>query len=355
MATYKVLQDIEAEDKFLGPLTLKQFIFAMIAAGCAWLSFFFLTKGVWVVLFMLVPIIIFTGFLAFPWNRDQPTEVWLLAKIRFAFKPRRRIWDQSGLQELVKITAPKAVEESFNDGLSQTEVKSRLRALADTIDSRGWAVKGVDRNTAAQLVAQSSDRLVASSSLPATSAFLPSTDSNPVIDIFESAEAQRLTTQIAASSQSHKDDAVSQMQSVASSNDDSPQTDNFWFMNEASTTAQPGMATFGATQTAPPPAQPSLPVSMRKPAPPEPDEAQILNTLHANKNRSHDSFHNHKSVVPGGAQHRPQNPASSVTAPLDPATIELARNNDRSVESLARETNRIHQTPDDDEVVISLH
>lgn len=25
MATYKVLQDIEAEDKLLGPLTLKQF------------------------------------------------------------------------------------------------------------------------------------------------------------------------------------------------------------------------------------------------------------------------------------------------------------------------------------------
>jgi hypothetical protein len=31
MATYKVIQDIEAEDKLVGPLSLKQFIFALIA------------------------------------------------------------------------------------------------------------------------------------------------------------------------------------------------------------------------------------------------------------------------------------------------------------------------------------
>ena len=28
MATYKVIQDIEAEDKLIGPLTLRQFIYA---------------------------------------------------------------------------------------------------------------------------------------------------------------------------------------------------------------------------------------------------------------------------------------------------------------------------------------
>ncbi len=30
MATYKVIQDIEAEDKLLGPLSLRQFIYAVI-------------------------------------------------------------------------------------------------------------------------------------------------------------------------------------------------------------------------------------------------------------------------------------------------------------------------------------
>ncbi len=40
MATYKVIQDIEAEDKFLGPLTLKQFIFGAAAVFFGYLSLF---------------------------------------------------------------------------------------------------------------------------------------------------------------------------------------------------------------------------------------------------------------------------------------------------------------------------
>ncbi len=45
MATYKVIQDIEAEDKFVGPLTLKQFIFACITVVLGYLSFLLLTKN----------------------------------------------------------------------------------------------------------------------------------------------------------------------------------------------------------------------------------------------------------------------------------------------------------------------
>jgi hypothetical protein len=44
-----------------------------------------------------------------------------------------------------------------------------------------------------------------------------------------------------------------------------------------------------------------------------------------------------------------------VTGALDPVTIELARNNDRTVESLARETNEVHKQQLDDEVTVSLH
>lgn len=51
MAVYKVLQDIEAEDKLIGPLTLRQFIYAAIGAIFLWLSYVSLTKGA---AFMLV-------------------------------------------------------------------------------------------------------------------------------------------------------------------------------------------------------------------------------------------------------------------------------------------------------------
>lgn len=164
MATYKVIQDIEAEDKFLGPLTLKQFIFGAGGAFFAYLNVFAVTKGFPYAMILFVPPMLLGFFLAFPWSKDQPTEVWVLAKLRFRFKPRKRIWDQSGMEELVTITAPKKIEKQLTDNLSQTEVKSRLSALAQTIDSRGWVIKESTMVPVYQQIA--SDRLVSMETLP---------------------------------------------------------------------------------------------------------------------------------------------------------------------------------------------
>src|SRR5690606_17115265 len=136
MATYKVLQDIEAEDKLIGPLTLRQFIYAAIGALFLWLSYVLASRGAAFMLVIFLPISAVAAFFAFPWMRDQPTEVWALAKIRFMLKPRRRVWNQDGMKELVTITAPKKVVVDYTNGLSQQEVRSRLRALASTVDTR---------------------------------------------------------------------------------------------------------------------------------------------------------------------------------------------------------------------------
>src|ERR1039458_8866894 len=170
MATYKLIQNIEAEDKILGPLTLRQFIFALVATFFAYLCFISIVKHVFFLLILFLPPLLLTGFFAFPFGGDQPTEVWALAKLRFLFKPRKRIWDQSGVKELVTITVPKKVERVYTDGLSQTEVQSRLKALASTIDSRGWVTKNVNITNYAPnpLIFASSDRLVDISDIPVT-------------------------------------------------------------------------------------------------------------------------------------------------------------------------------------------
>src|SRR5690348_7727037 len=157
MATYKVIQDIEAEDKLIGPLTLRQSIYGGIAAVCGYLSFVVLTKGPTLLLFIFLPPTLFAAFFAFPWGRDQSTEIWALAKIRFYLKSRRRLWDQSGIKELVTITAPKREVKRRTNELSQPEVHSRLSALASTLDTRGWAVKNVT-SIPTPLTPQSSDR-----------------------------------------------------------------------------------------------------------------------------------------------------------------------------------------------------
>lgn len=165
MAQYKVIQDIEAEDKLLGPLTLKGFIYAVIAVLCGFINFRLIVSGIgplkWLfVLVFALPMILF-GVLASPLGRHQPTEVWLLARIRFLLKPKKRIWSQTGLLHLVTITAPKKTEKNRTKGLSETEVKSRLQTLATTLDSRGWAVKNVTVAPDLLKREEESDRLVA--------------------------------------------------------------------------------------------------------------------------------------------------------------------------------------------------
>lgn len=168
MATYKVIQDIEAEDKLLGPLSLRQFIYAVICLGSLFLCYMLISRagtiGLLFTPMLLVPAAFF-GFLAFPFSKDQPTELWALARMNYYFRPRRRIWNQSAARELVTVTAPKRVERNYTNGLSQTEVRSRLSALAQTLDSRGWAVKNASQ-TYVQPLEQNPDRLIDASTVP---------------------------------------------------------------------------------------------------------------------------------------------------------------------------------------------
>lgn len=368
MATYKVLQDIEAEDKFLGPLTLKQFIFAAIAIVSLYLCFIFLTKGVWVLVFPFVPVIFVTGFLAFPWGRDQPTEVWLLAKIRFFFKPRKRIWDQAGLQELVKITAPKVLEKVLVNDLNQGEVRSRLKALADTIDSRGWAVKNVNVNMFAQpaygtVAAGTTDRLIDLSALPQQVSNL---DLGTADDMFTSPLASQVAAQIAQSDQDHRSQAVQNMQQAVQQDTtqatpDAPAPD-YWFMNEQPAKTEKGLTTFGTTKTQPNVATDDyLPPAFRKAGDPDEEDQAVLEEIHRKKEiESHSSYSNHRRIEPYHPERHPPKtfsapPVQPMTATPAPDILNLAINNDRNVASLAREANANHPDKPDDEVVISLH
>ena len=168
MATYKLIQDIEAEDHILGPLTLRQFIYSLATAFLFYLCFLVLSKHLPYLLFIFLPPALFAGFLAFPFKRDQPTEVWALAKVRYMTKPKKRIWSQSGIKNLVTITAPKKTEKPLTNGLSQNEVKNRLQSLATMIDSRGWAVKNMgDVPSGGLIEPDDTDRLITPGSLPA--------------------------------------------------------------------------------------------------------------------------------------------------------------------------------------------
>lgn len=202
MAVYKVIQDIESEDKLLGPLTLKGFVYAAIAGICAFIEFKLIFIGspikyVFILIFAF-PMALF-GVLASPLGREQPTEVWLLSRIRFFLKPRSRIWDQEGISELVTITAPKKQEMNLTKNLSQTEVQSRLKTLASTLDTRGWAIKNVDVNlsdsdTNANVITPDSDRLVKGGGVPKEMTVADVHASDDILDEKNNPTAQKFET-----------------------------------------------------------------------------------------------------------------------------------------------------------------
>ena len=88
MATYKVPQNVEAEDKILGPFSLKQVIFVMLFFASAWMGFVLSRIALPVGLVML-PFLIVFGVLGFVQRKDQPVEIYLAALVRFYIKPHK--------------------------------------------------------------------------------------------------------------------------------------------------------------------------------------------------------------------------------------------------------------------------
>lgn len=140
MSRYKVAQDVEAEDKILGPFSFRQFIYLLVAAAgiaLAWgLSQVFLPLAV-----IPVPIILLFGALALPLRKDQPMEVYLAAVVSFYTKPRRRMWQPDGISSLIEITVPEKVEIERTKNLSQDEAERRLAYLSQLADSHGWSIR----------------------------------------------------------------------------------------------------------------------------------------------------------------------------------------------------------------------
>ncbi len=366
MATYKVLQDIEAEDKFLGPLTLKQFIYGAITIVSCYLSFIGFTKGTWVVAAVLSPVILFGGFLAWPWGKDQSTEVWLLAKVRFFLKPRRRIWDQNGMKQLVNIVAPKHVEQVLTNGLSQTEVKSRLHALANTIDSRGWAVKNASLNlySTPSYIQYQSDRLVDPSTLPQDVPGYDITPGDDIMDEQSNPTAQNFNSMINTSSKAHRQQAMTRMQQAATEpatvtgQTQTPSAD-YWFINQPAATPAGYTSSSKSQVVVPSPAANSSKLSSSPPLlpnPPTTDEPVIVKSAAAQAVEPLDLTDSSTAGAKGTTATKSPTPKAQATSTPTPGPVilELANNDDLNVATIARQADRAGKEPPQDEVVISL-
>lgn len=382
MATYKVIQDIEAEDKLLGPLTLRQFIYAGIAAVCLYLCFLSVTKHAVFLLIVFVPIALFFGFFAFPFGRDQPTEVWALAKVRFMLKPHKRIWNQSGVKDLVTITAPKRTAEVYTNGLSQSEVQSRLKALAMTIDTRGWATKSQNLNMyqapGPAVIGSGSDRLLSATNLPQNVPEIEVLASDDVLDEKNNKTASTFQQMIAQSTQDHHNQMVEEINKVASGDQTTQaapkqSSSDFWFLNQSSAPKRPlpeGYTTFDSRVVTPGSIDDDQLDSATNSMSEAEEEKALTAALKARKDKSSDAYQDRMKVIEplsetNGSEKNDKNLSGSppvipdspqVTPTPDPAILALANNNDFNVATIERVANKQSGAePPDDEVVVRLH
>ena len=90
---FQVPQFIETEDKVIGPLTLKQFLY-LAAAGAVSFALFFLLKAI---LWIMITFILGSAAaaLAFIKVQGRPLPSILLAALGFYWKPRTYLWQRT--------------------------------------------------------------------------------------------------------------------------------------------------------------------------------------------------------------------------------------------------------------------
>lgn len=143
MASYKVPQDVEADDKLLGPFTFRQFIYLMIVFGTVVLAIA-LFQVFPLLAIIPLPVTFFFLILALPIKKDQPMETYLAALVSFYLKPRKRFWIPGQSDSTILITAPKKTEASRTRNITEEEAGHRLSFLAAIVDSEGHAIKSAN-------------------------------------------------------------------------------------------------------------------------------------------------------------------------------------------------------------------
>ena len=140
MAQYKVPQDVEADDKLLGPFTFRQFVYLMVMGGMIALAVALFQIFPFLALLPL-PIAIFFAVLALPLKKDQPMETYLAAIVSYHLKPRNRFWNPGQRESTIQITAPKVIEQPRTRNITGEEASTRLSFLANVVDTEGNSLR----------------------------------------------------------------------------------------------------------------------------------------------------------------------------------------------------------------------
>lgn len=318
MAQYKVPQDVEADDKLLGPFSFRQFVYLLIAAGCIALAVALWQLFPFLAIIPALPTLFFI-ILALPLKKDQPMETYLAAIVSYYLKPHNRVWTPGQRESTIAITAPKIVDESRTRDITGEEATHRLSFLADIVDTEGQAIKGMGGG-------QVSEEL--------------RVEANTMSDMFENNHFDSLESTIAKDENARHEEVMREMREAIARNDnlsvegakiqkysdDEPRGENA--SPEQGDGKRASMTEIVGNFGKEPDFGSESVVMPETPSDREPVENSHVKQAESNEKKA--------------------------TEVAKPSIIELANNTDFSVATIAKEANRIKER-DEGEVFISLH
>jgi hypothetical protein len=90
---FKVPQNIDIQDRILGPLTMVQFIYAVVGGGLCYAAFIAIPSPFSFI--FIVPIALFVTALIFLKINERPFLDFMVSIIEFSSTPKQRIWQHS--------------------------------------------------------------------------------------------------------------------------------------------------------------------------------------------------------------------------------------------------------------------
>ncbi|MBR6532316.1 PrgI family protein [Candidatus Saccharibacteria bacterium] len=325
MAQYKVPQDVEADDKLLGPFTFRQFVYLLIAAALIALA-----VGLFQIYPLLaiipVPIIILLLAISLPLKKDQPMETYLAALVSYYLKPRKRTWTSGQPESTITITAPKVQEKVRTRDISGEEATHRLSFLANIVDTEGRAIGSIGASPMRDDLAAEADA---------------------VADIFEdSSQYRNIDAALEKDKSSRHAEVMENMRKAIAANEAPLQPQQAPTISRHYNTVAP-QAYNPARDAAPSvPTAPGQPAPVQQPAP--------------NPALETPNYNSSVVVLPDPSMLRKEEPKAAVSIkniapkPQKQDIINLASNQDFTVSTIAQEAKRL-KGKGDGEVFISLH
>ena len=130
---YQVPQFIELEDRIIGPLTLKQFLYLAFAGALLFVFWFLFVFYIWIII--ALPMAALAATFAFLKINDRPFVYFFLAFVKYFTKPKLYIFSGTARKEVPKKPAPEPSSAPQSGAPESKKITpSKLKELALNLD-----------------------------------------------------------------------------------------------------------------------------------------------------------------------------------------------------------------------------